>query len=91
MIKNTLELKEPLIYINKITKNTEYKRYFLTDNEFEELNELKIIFEVFLKPTTILQGQLYTTLNITFFYIYRIRQKHYKYYKQDCMIWKEIN
>jgi hypothetical protein len=75
MISTTLELKEPLIYINKITKNTEFKRYFLTDMEFDELYELKLIFEVFLKPTIKLQGQLYTTLNISLLYIYQIYNK----------------
>lgn len=75
MISTTLELKEPLIYINKITKNTDFKRYFLSDNEFEELIELKKIFEVFIKPTTKLQGELYITLNITLLYIYQIYNK----------------
>ena len=75
MISTTLELKEPLIYINKITKNTDFKRYFLSDNEFKELIELKKIFEVFIKPTTKLQGELYITLNITLLYIYQIYNK----------------
>jgi len=75
MISTTLELKEPLIYINKITKNSEFKRYFLTDTDFDELYELKLIFEVFFKPTIKLQGQLYTTLNIGLLYIYQIYNK----------------
>jgi len=75
MIITTLELREPLTYISKFTKNTEFKRHFLTDNEFNELNELKSIFEIFVKPTDKLQGQLYTTLNITLLYVYQIYNK----------------
>ena len=40
MIMTILELKEPLIYTNKIIKNIEFKKYFLTDSEFEDLNDL---------------------------------------------------
>jgi len=70
IIFTTLELKEALSYINKITKNTNFKRYFLTNNEFKELNELKRIFEIFIKQSTKLQSELSITLNITLLYIY---------------------
>ena len=75
MITTTLELKEPLIYTNKITKNTEFKKYFLTDTEFEDLNDLQRIFDVFYKPTTRLQGEYYTTLPFTLLYIFQIYTK----------------
>ena len=75
MISTTLKLKDALIYINKFTKNTDFKRYFLTDDEFNELNELKRIFEIFVKPTTSLQSELSITLNFTLLYIYQIYNK----------------
>ncbi len=70
MITTTLELKEPLIYTNKITKNTKFKKYFLTDSEFKDLNDLQHIFDVFYKPTTRLQSEYYTTLPLTLLYIF---------------------
>ncbi len=52
MITTTLELKEPLIYTNKITKHTKFKIYFFIDSKFEDLNDLQRIFDVFYKFTT---------------------------------------
>jgi hypothetical protein len=73
MILSTIELKELLIYISKNTTSKEYKRYILSSNEFDKLEELKSIFEVFLKPTIKLQSQSYITLNIRLYiYIYII-------------------
>jgi hypothetical protein len=75
MIKTALELKEPLIYISKNTTNIEYKRNILTDNEWLILIELRNIFEIFVKPSTKLQGSLYITLNMSLLYIYQIYNK----------------
>lgn len=75
MLNTLLELKEPLIYISKITSNLEYKRLFLSNSDWVELEELKKIFLVFLKPSIKLQGQVYTTSQKALFYIYIIYNK----------------
>jgi hypothetical protein len=75
MIKKTLELKEPLIYIAKNTENNEFKELIMKNNEWEILIELRNIFEIFVKPTIKLQGQIYTTLNHSLLYIYKIYNK----------------
>jgi hypothetical protein len=72
MLSTFLELKEVLIYISKNTSNLEYNRIFLNSKEWAEIEELKRIFEVFLKPSIKLQGQTYTTLSQSLFYIYLI-------------------
>jgi hypothetical protein len=75
MILIVLELQNLLIYITKNTTNKEYKRYILSGTEFDELNELKTIFEVFKKPTIALQSQKYITLGFSLLYIYQIYNK----------------
>jgi len=47
----------------------------LTETDWVQLKELKSIFEVFIKPTIKLQGQIYTTLNFSLLYIYQIYKK----------------
>lgn len=75
MIKGALELKEPLIYIEKNTTNKLYKEIALTNKDFLALKELKSIFYIFLKPSIILQGQFYITLPKGLLYIYKIFDK----------------
>ena len=75
MIKTALELKQPLIYTANLTSNKDFKQYLLSDLEWFELKELKNIFEIFLKPTIKLQGQIYTTLNYSLLYIYQLYNK----------------
>jgi len=70
MIEATLELRKPLIYIGKNTSNVEFKELMLKDNEWAILIELKGLFEVFIKPSTRLQGQLYSTIPNSLFIIY---------------------
>jgi hypothetical protein len=85
MIKTTLELKDAIIYVSKNTNNDEFQNIILNNNEWEALEELKNIFEIFVKPTTKLQGQIYTTLNYTLLYIYRI----YRQLKDLLHIYKD--
>jgi hypothetical protein len=80
MIKTAIDLKQPLIYIAKVTTNKDYKRYILTETEWTELNELKNIFEIFIKPSVKLQAEIYTTLNLGLLYIYQTYQKLYTLY-----------
>ena len=75
IIKTTLELKEPILYVLRNTENDEFQQLILNNTEWEILHELSLIFEVFVKPTTKLQGQIYTTLNHTLLYIYKIYSK----------------
>ncbi len=75
MIKTAIDLKQPIIYISKNITNKEFKRYILIDNEWSVLNELKNIFEIFVKPSVKLQRQLYITLNKSLLYIYQIYNK----------------
>ena len=51
MIKTTLELKRPLIYISKNTLNPDFINNILNEFEWEVLTELKTIFEIFVKPS----------------------------------------
>jgi hypothetical protein len=70
MINTTLNLKEALKYISNNTTNNIFKSLFLTEKEFTELSDLKNIFEIFVKPSVKLQGQVYITLNRGLIYIY---------------------
>jgi hypothetical protein len=50
MIKATLSLKEPLLYVSRNTNNDEFKTNILSTIEWEALIELLSIFEVLVKP-----------------------------------------
>jgi len=56
-------------------KNDEFKEFIMKNNEWEILIELCNIFEIFIKPTLKLQGHIYTTLNHSLLYIYKIYNK----------------
>lgn len=75
MIKIALDLQKAIIYTANNTTNKDFKQNILTETEWLQLKELKTIFEVFLKPTIKLQGQIYTTLNFSLLYIYQIYKK----------------
>ena len=75
MLISTLELKEALIYIYKLTSNKEYKRVFLTSDQWHYIEDLIKVFQVFLKPSIKLQGQAYITLPKGLLYIYQIYKK----------------
>jgi hypothetical protein len=72
MIEATLDLKKPLEYIKLNSTNREFQEISLEDNEWDYLIYLKVLFEVFLKPSIRLQGQLYTTLSDSLLFIYII-------------------
>ena len=75
LIKIALKLKEVIIYIANNTLNKDFKKNILLDLEWEALSNLKDIFKVFVKPTIKLQGQTYTTLNLSLLYVYQIFNK----------------
>ena len=75
MIKIALDLQKAIIYTANNTTNKDFKQNMLTETDWLQLKELKTIFEVFLKPTIKLQGQIYTTLNFSLLYIYQIYKK----------------
>src|SRR6266566_4463937 len=75
MIKIAFELKEVIIYIGNNTTNKEFKRNILNESDWLALSELQNIFEIFVKPSTKLQGQLYIILNMNLLYIYQIYNK----------------
>ena len=75
MIKTTLKLKPILLYIYKNTNNEEYQDIFLNKIEWDILNQLLKIFEIFNKPSIKLQEEVYQTLSYSLLYIYNIRNK----------------
>jgi len=75
MIKVALDLQKAIIYTANNTTNKDFKQNMLTETDWVQLKELKSIFEVFIKPTIKLQGQIYTTLNFSLLYIYQIYKK----------------
>ena len=75
MIKATLDLKEPLIYIERNITNPLFKKIALSKADFLALKELERIFIIFLKPSIKLQAQLYITLPKSLLYIYKIFNK----------------
>ena len=75
MVKTAIELKKIIIYIRNNITNKEFKRNILNESEWLALSELQNIFEIFVKPLTKLQGQLYITLNMSLLYIYQIYNK----------------
>ena len=50
----------------------EFQGIFLNSKEWYMLTQLKRIFEVFVKPSIKLQGQVYITLPKSLLYIYQI-------------------
>ena len=75
MIKAVLNLKQPLLYINRNTTNAEYLQIFFKEVDWFILTELKKIFEIFIKASIKLQGEVYTTLPKALLYIYQIYNK----------------
>ena len=75
MIKTFLDLKLAIIYTSGLITNKEFKNNTLIETEWNILEELKAIFEIFVKPTIKLQGEIYTTLNKSFLLIYQIFTK----------------
>ena len=75
MIKLFLDLKPAITYTSGISTNKEFKNNTLTETEWATLIELKAIFEIFVKPTIKLQGEIYTTLNKSLLFIYQIFNK----------------
>jgi hypothetical protein len=75
MINIALTLKSALLYTEKNTNNAEFKSLSLSNHEWDSLLELRTIFKVFVGPSTILQGEIYTTINKSLLYIYQIWKK----------------
>lgn len=75
MLSSVLELKDPLFYIMRNTSNTEFKSIFFSNSDWVEIGQLKRIFEVFVKPSIKLQGQVYITISEGLLYIYQIYNK----------------
>ena len=72
MITAFLELKKPLIYINRNTDYAEFKSIFPSPLDWQVLKQLKRIFEVFVKATTYLQSEYYITVSRGLLFIYQI-------------------
>jgi hypothetical protein len=75
MLEATLELKEPLKYLFLNSKNLDIKEIAFSELDWLIIAKLKSLFQVFLKPSERLQGQLYITLSETLLYIYTIYNK----------------
>jgi hypothetical protein len=75
MLKAIIELRNPINWAFIITKNPEIKDNILSDLEWQALKLIKLVLEVFLRPSTRLEGQLYITLPESLLYIYSIYNK----------------
>ena len=72
MLVTAYELKDPLYYVEKNTTHTEFQDIAFKPNDWFIIQHLIKIFEIFVKPSTKLQGELYITLLIALLYIYKI-------------------
>ncbi len=75
MFKTAYDLKEPLLYVEKNTLYTEYQSIVFNSSDWFIIKNLIKIFEIFVKPSVKLQGQVYITLSTAFIYIYKIYQE----------------
>jgi len=51
MLERLLRVKEALKYISKNTDNLEFKELYFTSTEWFFIQQLKDIFEIFIKPS----------------------------------------
>ena len=72
MLTTAYDLKEPLLYIEKNTSHIEYKSIAFNSSDWFIIKNLIKIFEIFVKPSVKLQGQVYITLSTALIYIFKI-------------------
>ena len=72
MLLVAFQLKEPLFYIEKNTTHAEFQKIALNGTDWFIIENLIKIFEIFVKPSTKLQGQVYVTLSTALLYIYKV-------------------
>ena len=72
MLLVAYELKEPLSYIKKNISHLEFQQIAFNASDWFVIEHLIKIFEIFVKPSTKLQGETYVTLSTALLYIYKI-------------------
>lgn len=72
MLTAFLEFKEAIRYIARNTNHSEFKKLELSNLDWYSLQELKKIFEIFVKPSVNLQGEVYTTISQGLLYVYQV-------------------
>ena len=72
MLNAFFELKGPLEYIDRNSANNEFHDIFLSSTDWIIVEELRNLFNIFVKPSVKLQGEVYVTLPKGLLYIYQI-------------------
>ena len=72
MLLTAYTLKEPLTFVERNTAHREYLSIALTDLDWFIIKNLIKIFEVFVRPSVKLQGEIYVTLPTALVYIYKV-------------------
>ena len=72
MLTIVYTLKGPLTFIQRHTTYWEYQKIALTTADWFIVKNLIMIFTVFVKPSTQLQGELYITLPSALIHIYKV-------------------
>ena len=75
MLNAAIELKEPLNYIYRNTKNPEFKNIFLSSAEWTTLQQFERIFVILVKPIIRLQSEYYINVNKALLFVYSIYNK----------------
>ena len=72
MLDRFIYCKDAVLYTYRNTTNEVVLANRIIEKDFQYLNILKKIFEIFVEPSVELQGQVYTIINLAFLYIYDI-------------------
>jgi hypothetical protein len=72
MLNTFIELKEPLEFVYRFITNTEFKNIYLNSVDWFTIQQLRNLFNIFVKPLVKLQAEVYTTLPKSLLYIYKI-------------------
>ena len=72
MLNRFIYCKDAVLYTYRNTTNEVILANRIMERDFQYLNILKKIFKIFVEPSVELQGQVYTTINLAFLYIYDI-------------------
>jgi hypothetical protein len=88
MISVTLTLRNAIQILQKSTNIAAFKEACLTTQEWDDLNTLKTILEVFYEPTIILQSQTYPTLSLVLLLVIKVRS-YLNNILEDQIAWKK--
>ena len=72
MLSAAYTLREPLTFVKRHIAHRKYLSIALTTPNWFIIKNLIKIFEVFVRPSVKLQGEIYVTLPTTLVYIYKV-------------------